>query len=245
MLTYAYYENKEWKRKISIDEYNNKMKGKILCSEGHELIAKKGKIKVHHFCHKKSSECFCCRDMSEWHMMWQRYINPENLEIVMIKTLDKNDIIKEKPTIKSDTINNQNNTVKKKHIADCILSNGKVVEFQKSPINETIIKERESFYINMFWIFDISKCNFICNHGIENNKVEIIFTSGNLFFLNAKPEFYLDTGKNSIIKVNEIKSNKKVCGEIIKFKDFVKMNFLDILIEGENLTTSREDAPEI
>lgn len=208
MLLTAYYKEK----KISINEYESHMKGEIKCDIGHDLIAKKGKIKIHHFAHKGSYNCICNRDMSEWHINWQRYLNPENIEVIIIKD-------------------------GKKHIADCVNDDGKVIEFQKSVISEDIIKERENFYKNMIWIFDVSLIDFDIKV-IDNSYCELYIVSGSKFFLKAKKKSYLDTGKRGIIKVMKIEGSK-IYGYIIEYKKFINKYFKNI----NHIKYMREDAP--
>lgn len=217
MLVFAYL--KDNKNKIHISDYNDDMKNDIFCPIGHSLIAKKGKIKIHHFAHKKGFECVCSRDMSEWHSNWQKYINIDNVEVIIKKKID-------------------NKT--KKHIADCVNQDGIVIEFQKSIINENIIKEREEFYDNMIWIFDVSFIEFEISQEKQSNKVILHILSGSKFFTKTTKKSYLDTGKRGIIEVEGIKNNK-IVGYIIEYKKFIDIYFKNI----HNIKYFREDAPLI
>lgn len=106
---------------------------------GEKLVLRKGKVRAHHFAHKKSSECSDSwhYDMSEWHMNWQARFPIETQEIVKIK----------------DGL---------KHRADVLLEDKKVVfEFQHSPMTAEEFDDRNSFYNSLgykvIWIFDVSE----------------------------------------------------------------------------------------
>lgn len=210
MLLTAYYEDK----KITINEYEDYMRGNIKCDMNHELVAKRGKIKVHHFAHKSDCNCICNRDMSEWHINWQKDLNPSNIEVIIVR----------------------NN---KKHIADCVNENNKVIEFQKSIISESVIQERENFYRNMIWIFDVSLVEFDIKLK-DNYYCELYIISGSKFFLYTKKKTYLDTGKRGIIRVKRVEG-LKIYGYIIEYKKFIERYFNNI----HHIKYFREDAPLI
>ena len=131
-LIIAYIAGKDGKydQRLHIDEYSKKEhRGKIKCSYGHDLIAKKGEKKVHHFAHrKKATNDDCSRLTGLWHLGWQYRLEDKYLEI----------------RIKKEG---------KLHIADA-LCNNRVIEFQKSVIGKDVIKQREKFYgKKLVWIF--------------------------------------------------------------------------------------------
>jgi len=104
--------------------------GKATCPYcNSELIAKCGHINIHHWAHKvKVNEC-PFKQESAWHLKWKSLFKKERCEV----RIEKNGKVK---------------------IADGVLPNGKVVEFQNSPISWDEIKEREAFYDNMCWVFN-------------------------------------------------------------------------------------------
>lgn len=210
MLITAYYKDK----KISIYDYENHMKDNITCPLGHKLIAKRGNIKAHHFAHKSNHNCLCNRDMSEWHCNWQRYLNVNNIEVIMKKD-------------------------NKRHIADCVNEDGIVIEFQKSIISEDIIHERERFYKNMIWIFDVSLIDLDIRKK-DDKHCDIYIISGSKFFLNANKRSYLDTGKRGIIRIKDVQGTK-ISGRIIEYKRFIKRYFNNI----NTIRYFRDDAPLI
>jgi competence protein CoiA len=100
-----------------------------VCKE--KLIAKCGKIKVWHFAHIADSECDSFAEHeSQWHIDWKNKFPRDNQEVV----------------IEKDGI---------KHIAD-IYSGTCVIELQHSPISPDEIHERENFYGDMIWVFDLT-----------------------------------------------------------------------------------------
>ena len=88
-----------------------------------------GKINIEHFRHLQKNDCDSWYEpISEWHLNWQNMF-PENFrEIVILKN-------------------------GKAHRADILNSKGTVIELQKSFISPEEIKQRESFYEKMVWIF--------------------------------------------------------------------------------------------
>lgn len=96
------------------------------------LIAKMGQFRIHHWAHKSTSDCPAIKPEGEWHRWWKSMLPKKNVECVV----------------------NKNGQIK---IADILLSHGKVVELQNSPISIDEIKLRESHYDDMFWIFNCTK----------------------------------------------------------------------------------------
>lgn len=97
-----------------------------------DLIAKCGKIKMHHWSHKKSCTDNWWSPETEWHRTWKSHFPVEWREYKFIceKTGEK-------------------------HIAD-IYCPGKelVIEFQNSPISVNEIEAREFFYKKMMWVIN-------------------------------------------------------------------------------------------
>ena len=96
-----------------------------------EVLARCGKVKVHHWAHKSKIECDKWRETeTPWHRDWKNQFPVEWQEII------HRDIHGEK------------------HIADVKTPHGLVVEFQHSYLNEEELSSRENFYTQMIWIVD-------------------------------------------------------------------------------------------
>lgn len=139
--------------RVHISEYTDEMSGKITCSEGHPLIARRGSVVVHHFAHKANCSCPCSSGMSEWHTRFQDRATRDTQEVRVI----------------SDG---------KVHIADTLVESkylkfsvsgtkGYVIEYQHSPMDECTMKERERFYTSqgyhLVWVFDASDWTYKCS----------------------------------------------------------------------------------
>ena len=83
--------------KISIEDFNlitettKKNNIKCICCNS-KLIAKLGKIKVHHFAHENKLECDSFRStdsMTFWHQYWQSFVDTKYFEHVFIKNNKK------------------------------------------------------------------------------------------------------------------------------------------------------------
>jgi len=96
---------------------------------GKPMIAKCGNINIHHWSHYSNSDHCDYENETQWHLWWKSLLPDENIEVMV-----------------------ERNGVRK--ITDARLNNGIHVEFQHSPISSQEIKERESHYMNMIWIFD-------------------------------------------------------------------------------------------
>ena len=126
-LTTCLYNN----NKISIKDFNlldNKNKRdyiKCICCNN-KLIAKLGKIKMHHFAHENKIECDSFRttdSMTFWHQYWQSFVNTKYFEYVFTKD-------------------------GKKHIADIYNPDKKlVIEVQHSNITLQKLKKEKIFMI--------------------------------------------------------------------------------------------------
>lgn len=102
-------------------------KGICLACDG-QVLAKCGKIKVHHWAHR-AGECDpWAEPMSDWHRAWQDAVKREHVEVV-----------------------------RKPHRADIVGEGGTVIELQHSSIDPDTIAAREAFYGNMVWLFDATE----------------------------------------------------------------------------------------
>jgi len=88
-----------------------------------------GQININHFRHLSKKDCDNWYEpMTQWHLDWQNKF-PENCREIVIS---KKGVV---------------------HRADVLNNKGTVIEFQKSFIKPTEIKEREMFYDKMIWVF--------------------------------------------------------------------------------------------
>ena len=104
-----------------------------------EVIAKCGEIYSHHWAHKDGSECDPWREgETDWHRKWKAWFYKDHVEV----------------TVKKDGV---------RHQADIAipLDDGEVlyIEIQNSPITPAEIKERQEFYGNVAWVFNIQDCH--------------------------------------------------------------------------------------
>lgn len=110
-----------------------------LCNE--ELIPRCGQINVWHWAHKSVSDCDPWGEHeTAWHIAWKDLLPPERVEV----TIEKDGIL---------------------HRADYVTPEGMVIEFQQSNLSVQEILERESFYGNMSWVFNIQPA---CETTIED-----------------------------------------------------------------------------
>jgi hypothetical protein len=186
----AYHKDDKNKR-IHITSYTDEHKGMLLCPDGHPVVGKKGTKVIWHYAHVHASDAendSCCRVMGEWHHWWQGRVEPDFLEII----------------IKRDG---------KKHIADMINSQNLVVEFQKSVISPEIIRERETFYKNMIWIFC---CNDMTHKIIKTHGryMKIKLLGGSKYFLSAKKRSFLDFDRRGVLELLKVKNAGKSKPEI-------------------------------
>jgi|WetSurMetagenome_2_1015567.scaffolds.fasta_scaffold308510_1 competence protein CoiA len=95
------------------------------------VVAKCGNINIWHWAHKKKQDCDIWHEHeTAWHLQWKQKFPIENVEVVV-----------EKEGIR--------------HIADVLTNNNRVIEFQHSSISVEELRERECFYGNMVWVFDV------------------------------------------------------------------------------------------
>jgi competence protein CoiA len=105
--------------------------GQAFCPEcGKPVIAKCGEINIWHWAHVAKSDCdIWSEGETDWHLGWKNNFPIDCAE----KIVSKNGIT---------------------HRADVMTKAGWVIEFQYSPLNPEEIRERESFYGNMCWVFN-------------------------------------------------------------------------------------------
>lgn len=98
---------------------------------GHPMIAKCGKIRVHHWAHQGSPLCDpWWENESEWHRAWKGHFPEEWQEVIHASEQGE------------------------KHIADVKTAREWVLEFQRSPIKLEERHSREAFYKKLIWVVD-------------------------------------------------------------------------------------------
>jgi len=146
------------------------------------MIAKCGKIMIWHWAHESLDHCDPWRQgETAWHLGWKAKFPKEFAERQIIRD-------------------------GKKHIADILLPNGKVIEFQHSPISSEEIAERESFYKNILWVFDATDA-------AENGRFQMYEKDGYWTFRWKAPRktirrcrlpIYIDIGDGQMFEIRKI-----------------------------------------
>ena len=105
---------------------------KALCPSCNQpLISKCGTINIWHWAHEKGGDCDAWSEgETEWHLNWKSNFPAFCTEFQIVK-------------------NNIN------HRADVCFPTELIIEFQHSSLSVKEIQEREQFYQNMIWVFDI------------------------------------------------------------------------------------------
>jgi len=195
LVAYVEDDNKTLTR-LHIHQYNDQYKGKIVCAYGHRLIAKRGDKKMHHYAHQAGEGTDCVHEnKGEWHVEMQSHIEDDCVEVPI-----------------ADPI-----TGRILHIAD-VLCDGRVIEFQKSPMSQTKMGEREDFYTRtmgytMCWVFCCVPGEtgiVIKTTKIEGNIAFMQWISGSKFPLwcnmqNQNLVSYLDLGTMDLFEILAIK----------------------------------------
>jgi len=198
--------------RIHINDYNPTIHiGNIKCAQGHDLVAKRGDIRQHHFCHKKNEgDNSCGGKMGEWHNFWQKRLKQTNIELRFNKEILKI----------ADAVNIVNNKLT-------------IIEFQKSKMSREEMKLRETFYTRrdlmsqwnlkdctsqLIWVFSLVHCDI---------QIEYIFGDIICFkwVQGAKFMCYSSTGYT----IDGEKKNKNSDKLVKTFYDFGKRDLVQIL----------------
>ena len=129
-----------------------RLKG-VCCHCGSATQAKCGSRKVWHWAHITLQHCDSWWESeTEWHRLWKSYFPNQNQEIVHF-----------------------DDATGEKHIADIKTNNAMVIEIQNSPMSESEMLSRESFYGKMVWIVNGEKFknNFTILGKLPDPKSEI------------------------------------------------------------------------
>src|SRR5579885_500803 len=226
MLQVGYVDN----QRVHIDDYDPKLhEGKVRCLEGHFLIAKKGDIREHHFCHKSKdgSNCSSSKSKGSWHCWWQNRLLPSSIEFrfnkEVLKIADSVNIIGPN----KDTLS--------------------IVEFQSSKMEVEEMRFRESFYTRtdlmsqwglnycpsvLTWIFDLSMSDMEIDH-IFGDIICFRWIKGSKFMFPAQKNVLWDYNKRDMLNIIAIDNPKiiesKIIARIIPLEIFDQMFFSGIL----------------
>lgn len=144
-----------------------------------ELIAKCGNKKLHHWSHKKISNCDpWWENEGEWHRRWKNCFPIDWQESIFI-----------------DAVTNE------KHIADVITSSQLVIEFQNSPISDYERDSRERFYKNMVWVVNGANRKRDYRRFLKASKDFIPDPSGGIYYVEDTEDFFPNEWLNSSVPV--------------------------------------------
>lgn len=170
-------------------------KGEAYCPIcGGSLVAKCGYINVWHWSHEAAADCDSWAEgESDWPLRWKQQAHPSQCEVVIGG-----------------------------HRADIVGSAGVIIELQHSSISTKEICEREIFYGNMIWLFDIRECF----KNIDFRKIEgyhsFRWKWPRKHIAFAEKPVYLDTGRG-IFHLKKIDSDTPCggWGYVLKNETFI------------------------
>lgn len=204
----------------------------IYCEEGHVLVAKKGDVRKHHFCHKNkkdgtSGQSCGSEGKTSWHIWWQARLLDKNIEFRFNKEILK---IADSINLLSSFTDGPKD----------ILS---IVEFQNSKFSVQEIRLRESFYTRtdlmsqwglpfckaiLTWVFNLADCDIEIEH-IFGDIVCFRWVKGSKYMYSAQTTTYWDLGKRDLIEVYAIHKPKimqsLIIGRLVSLEDFDKFYF--------------------
>ncbi len=97
------------------------------------VIAKCGVINIWHWAHRRRANCDIWGEHeTKWHLDWKSRFPAECVEVLIERDGSR-------------------------HRADIYTPRGLVIELQHSALSPEEIAEREAFYRNMLWVFDVSE----------------------------------------------------------------------------------------
>ena len=169
-----------------------------------EVIAKCGDINVDHWAHKVNTSQCTYGGETDWHLGWKSLFPVDLVEV----PYKKYGITK---------------------IADAVLKNGTVVEFQHSSISSREIRLREAFYGKMIWVFDASeyKENIKLTHHDEYCTFRWLWPKKSIW--HCKKPLYLDFGDFFMFSIKKIYPNVPCAGwgvmsTRLAFKEWISVN---------------------
>jgi hypothetical protein len=174
---------------------------------GRPVIPKCGTVRVHHWAHVDGRDCDpWAESLTEWHIAWQRGLQPEATEVVMPP-----------------------------HRADIVGNGSTVIELQHSPISTEDITARELFYGDMVWLFDATeRFRFIKSGDCalfslgRNEKTSPI--------LDCKKPVFFDFGDSIIEVEAFTRHLDRLAGYgICRTRDWFRARFLDSVIAAPQI----------
>lgn len=226
-------------KRIDINEYNEDMSGKLTCAEGHIVIAKRGDIRTHHFSHKNNCHCSSSEGMTDWHINWQNRAGKDGREI-RLKADGKMHIADTLIPISSLSQSPWLHTINK--------CKGFVIEYQHSPMNESVMRERESFYTaqgyHLVWVFDTKGWDYNMVRKSVSSTIPTLNTSniGSITIRKRKGADFplkgaytgrvskiLDFGKKELLIVTK-QNNMTITGDMISMELFNKIFLGDMAV---------------
>jgi len=227
MITTAYC--KETNSIIKITDYNPAIHKTILCNNMHPLTPKLGNIKRHHFAHQAYTDCNH-KHKTLWHLTYQSLF-PQTEITFPNKNFPKSNNTQNKPE------SLEKPQEKRYNIAD-ILVEGTVIEIQHSPISREEIRERETVYEKMIWIFDVKNSitgtEFIC----QDQFGICILQLNKKYLYQTEQETYYDCGKYLCQKLS-LHGKYALC-KIVTYQDFAK-KFTTVKSEDFNVLITDPD----
>ena len=94
----------------------------------------------------------------------------------------------------------------RRHRADIIGNDGTVIELQHSPISIEIIHEREVFYENMVWVFDMAykRDSFKKKGQINEKEFSFKWSYPKWSLIMCKKPLYFDYGVKKMLRVTKL-----------------------------------------
>ena len=222
MLQIGYFNGE----RLHINDYNPQIHTVVKCADGHTLIAKRGDIREHHFCHRAkegTDNCSGSDGMSNWHKWWQNRLLPNNIEYRFNKEILKI----------ADSVNGIGPN-------KSILS---IVEFQHSKMDIVEFSLRQKFYTrtdllldkgipycqaNLTWIFDLTSCDIEIDH-VFGDIICFRWVKGSKFMFPAGEMVLWDLGKLQLCLIFGINKPKimesRIIGRLISLEDIDNFYF--------------------
>lgn len=163
------------------------------------VIAKCGEIYPHHWAHQSIRDCDEWYETeSAWHLRWKSVFPKENIEVA----ITKND---------------------KRHRADIVSREGTVIELQHSPISIAMIRERELFYEDMFWVFDMAHAKHAFRRLAASSATVVSFkwSHPRWSLIACQKPFYFDYGTKKMLCVTKLASTGFGTGYYVDRDDFI------------------------
>jgi len=237
-------------KRISIENYDPVThEGRVYCADGHLLVAKRGNVRQHHFCHKNKKdeqdnrnglggENRCGSEgKTSWHIWWQDRLLDKNIEFRINKEFLK---IADSVNLLSSNNSNNNNANNTKDVLS-------IVEFQNSKMSPEEFALREAFYTRsdllaqwgvpscksiLTWVFNLTDCDIVIEH-VFGDVICFKWIKGSKYMYPAKAIPFWDFGKRDLVEVKGIHKPKimesKIIGRLISLEDFDKHYFTGAL----------------